>query len=137
MSYKMVMKTANQSSCVLMRTFASDLQWPVLISYTLPMTTNIQVVCMYIISTAQFRVSTVYTHCKSQPSDEPMVLLEDVVVGVTNPRESAQNRDDNEDVGDDAGREHGFVLDSSIPDNFDDLVKQPAICCQTSRFIGG
>jgi hypothetical protein len=54
-----------------------------------------------------------------------MMLLKHVMVRVSDPREGAQDGNDNEDVGDDATNENSRVLHSAIPNDIDDLEDQP------------
>jgi len=54
------------------------------------------------------------------------MLLENVVIGVANPREGAQDRDDDEDVGDDTASNHSGVLYGTISDDVDALVDEPS-----------
>lgn len=64
-----------------------------------------------------------------------MVFLKYIVIGVPYPGEGTQNRNDDEDVGDDATGEHRWVLDGTIPNYVDDLVDQPSIQGQKNILV--
>jgi hypothetical protein len=55
-----------------------------------------------------------------------MVLFKYIVISVPHPGKSAQDGDDDKDVGDDATGEHCWVLDSTVANYVDDLVDQPS-----------
>ena len=61
-----------------------------------------------------------------------MVFLENIMVGIANPWEGAQDRNDNENVGYDAANENSLVLNGTMPNNVDDFINQPAAFGQSN-----
>jgi hypothetical protein len=136
--YKIVMNTANHNSWALSRECALVCHSPRLMSYISPMITNIQVIyCMS--AGAIIKLIFKATYGEAQPSNKAVILFKNIVMCTTetlviasrtsmkryllaNPRECAQNRDDNESVGDDSSSNNGRMLDSPVADNVYDLV---------------
>jgi hypothetical protein len=56
-----------------------------------------------------------------------MVLLEDIMICVANPREGAQDGNDDEDVGDNAAHQDSRMLHSAMPNDIDNLKDQPTV----------
>lgn len=60
-----------------------------------------------------------------KPSDEAVVPFEDVVVGISDPREGANNGYNYEDAGNNARHDDGIVLDLVMSNNIHDLEDKP------------
>jgi len=66
------------------------------------------------------------TYRKTKPADKSVVPLKNIVVIVADPGKGAKNRDDNQDIGNNAASHHGAVLNRAMANNIDNLVDQPA-----------